>query len=253
MPGLRELQRRIVGAVFDDKREQLSSLLQPARGLDVYRSSVFTRLGEALESIYPVTMRLVGEAYFRQGAGDYVRRFPSHTGNVQDYGEGFADYLAELPELAALPYLPDVARLELACHRVFHAGEATPVSLDAFAAIAPSRYASLCLRLHPATMFLESPYPVHRIWAANQADGEVETVHLEEGGVHLLISRRGSEVELLPLGEGEYAFLNELSAGQSLAEAYRTAAAHAQFDLTACLVRHAARGLWVGLQEDNPK
>lgn len=50
-----------------------------------------------------------------------------------------------------------------------------------------------------------------------------ETVHLDKGGIHLLIIRRELEIALAPLTAAEFAFLAALQEDKSLSQAFETA------------------------------
>jgi hypothetical protein len=197
-----------------------------------------------------VAERLVGTEFFDHAANGFIHECPSVSGDIEDYGEAFAAFLARFPGAEALPYLPDIARLEWSCHRVFHSADQAPLALERLADVPPERYGQLRFRLHPASALLASDYPVHRIWETNQPDyrGD-ETVDLSLGGVKLLL-RRHFEVEMRPLGAGEFAMLTGLAAGRPVAEAFDTAlAADAAFDLDVFLAQHVAGGTIVDFSE----
>lgn len=242
---LSELQRRFARGIFGTAEAALLAAIRPGRFpperlLGVYRNNVFEKLTEALGAIYPVVERLVGTGFFRYTANEYLRRHPPASGTLLDFGHRFADFLAAFPPAAGLAYLPDVARLEWAWHEAFHAADHAPFDLARLAGVAADRYGTLRFTLHPSARLIASPYPIHRIWQVNQPDwpGD-QTVALAEGGVQLLVIRRGLEVEIEPCRTGEYTWLERLAAGGTLGEATQAAlAAEPGFDLQACLCRH---------------
>src|SRR5687768_16032631 len=117
MRALREIQTALADAIL---------MGRAGERLQVYRNNVFISLRQALADVYPVVQRLVGEEFFNQLARRFVREHPSRSGNLHDFGREFAGFLATLPDLTELPYLPDVAALEWALHEVFHEAEARP-------------------------------------------------------------------------------------------------------------------------------
>jgi len=256
MPALRELQTGFAAALFD--REAAARIapgvqsrgIAAERRLQVYRNNLFASLSGVLAAVYPVTRRLVGEAYFEQAARGYIATHPSRSGDVHDYGGRFAGYLGSCPGSDALPYLPDVARLEWGYHRAFHADQRPSLDPDGLRAVPPEDYPRLRLMLQPSTRLLASHYPVLRIWQVNQDDWAGEpAVDLAEGGVRLLILRQGVEVAFLPLGAGELAWLRGLARGMTLFEAQRLAVRREpDFDLGAALQRLLAQGAFSGWQ-----
>jgi len=222
MPSLREIQRGFSAAVFEQDaalrpwvREQG---LTAERRLAIYRNNTFLGLAEALKDGFPVVLRLVGAEFFEAMARRFVAERPPRGGCLLDYGGEFADSIAAFEPAAALPYLPDVARLEWAWHESFHAAEAPVLGVAELAALPLERHAGLRLRLQPSARLLESAWPVLRIFHVNQPDypGDPSVELYRETGCRLLILRDASEVVLHPLSVGEYACLEALGRGSDL-------------------------------------
>ncbi len=258
MPTLHELQQGFAAAVFDANRLDAcrhirDNGLSAARRVQVYRHDVFTKFTEALAAVYPVVQRLVGAAFFDQAARQYIVDHPARCGDVQTFGDRFAAFLAALPQASELPYLSDVARLEWAYHEVFHAADAAPLDPNALAELPPDAHGALRFTLHPAARLLRSDYPVLRIWQANQPEADDTTVvRLDEGGVRLLVIRRGLDIEFEPLSAGAFALLDALDHGGSLAFACEWAiAAQPDLSLVHCLSEHIQRATLVGFRLDS--
>jgi hypothetical protein len=254
MPALRELQRAFARYVFEgDDSLVLASIRsegQPQQGLAVYRNDVFNNLREALRAVFPVVDRLVGADFFGHAADRFIASHPSRSGNLHDFGRKFPDFLARFPGTTELGYLPDTARLEWLLHESFHAANHDPLELGRLGQLAPEHYPLLAFRLHPACRLLASPYPVQRIWQANQPEVDAdESVDASSGGIRLLIRRAEFNVEMQPLTEGEYALLSAIAEGRNLGEAAAAAAAtEPEFDLAAALGNHVRAGTLVDFE-----
>lgn len=258
MPTLRDLQLGFATALFDANQHEVcrhirSNGLTAARRVQIYRHDVFTKFTEALAAVYPVVQRLVGAAFFEQTAREYIVHHPARCGDVQAFGDQFADFFAALPQVAGLPYLPDVARLEWAYHEVFHAADAPPLDPAALAELPPETHGDLRFTLHPAARLLRSNYPVLRIWQVNQSEADpAEVVRLDEGGVRLLVIRRGLDIEFETLSAGAFALLDALAHGGTLAFACEWAiAAQPDLSLVPCLSGHIQRATLVGFRLDS--
>jgi hypothetical protein len=233
MPSLRELQLAFADALLADGRAVAAHIrpgrFAPERHLGVYRNNVHTTLTDALGDIHPVVRRLVGDEFFAHAAGRYLRAHPPASGNLHDFGDRFAAFLAGFAPAAGLVYLPEVARLEWAWHEAFHAPEAPPLRVETLARVAPADYPRLRFRLHPSARLVDSPYPVLRIWQANQPDYSGDPiVDLDEGGCRVLVIRRGFSVELRELSEPEFVLLASLADGRRLEEAIGAAVARVE-------------------------
>ncbi|SMY09474.1 HvfC/BufC N-terminal domain-containing protein [Flavimaricola marinus] len=138
---------------------------------DVYRNNVNASLIEALEQGFPVIYKLVGRDFFRAMAAVYLRAHPPTSPLMMHYGAEMAGFLETFPPAAALPYLPDIARLECAIRRAYHAADATPIAGTALAEVAPDALPQVRFRFAPAVQIIASAYPIHGIWRANSDAG----------------------------------------------------------------------------------
>jgi len=249
MHALRELQFAFGDAVTFGTGYVLQQVrpngLSAAQRVAIYRNSVHETLIGALRGTYPVIEKLVGEAFFRGAAELHVRGYPSTSGDVRRYGDGFAHFLENFAAAAKLPYLPDVARLEWAFSESFGAPDA-PCRLDlaALAQVPQERWEELGFTLDPSVQLVASLYPVDRIWRVNQDDARPDQrVSLDEGGVHLLVLRSDDAVGIHRLDLAEHAFLSALQRGESLADAHeRGFEADEGFPLAAILNKHITLG-----------
>lgn len=253
MLSLHEIETRFAAALFKPGGGESglafrANGLSTARRLQVYRNNVFASLTGALRACYPVINRLVGERFFDSAAKHYIRDYPSTSGNLHEFGREYAGFIRAFPSAAELDYLADIARLEWAYQEVFHAPEPNAFGLDGLSSVPPDRYDELRFKLHPASRLLVSEYPILHIWQVNQpgCDGMVD---LSEGGVNLLVIRRGLAIQIEALSPAEHALLENLAQGHVMSYA----AAHAlkaepELNLPGCLRRHVARRTIVAFQ-----
>ena len=231
MSALAELQREFMAALFDDG---------PARdpGIAIYRRNVLATQHDALAATYPVVRRLVGDAFFREVARRYSRAHPSASGDLHAYGGDLARFLETYPHAQTLPCLPDIARLEWACHECFHAADGGTLDFEALARVDPSRHGEIRFLLHPALRLVRSAHPVVAIWEANQPgrDGSPE----REGCEQVAVSRVEGEVRVTALAAREWDFLHALALGAALEEASAGFDAAEGAALSASLSRFAA-------------
>lgn len=194
----------------------------PERRFAVYRNNVVVGLVRTLETRFPVVVRLVGEEFFRAMAQVYVTQDPPRSPILFRYGSTFPDFVAGFRPAADVPFLADVARLELARGRAYHAADVRPLPSEAFASLDADRLAVTGVRLHPSVEILTSPFPIVSIWRAHQGEREPRLTNFE--GEAALILRPDLDVEVHLLPRGGYQFLSALQQGASLARAATIAA-----------------------------
>lgn len=243
-------------ALLDPAQPRLSGLRawngsDPARRLAVYRNNVHSSLVDALAQGFPVVQQLVGEEFFRAMAALYVRQAPPRSPVLAHYGEDFPDFIAGFAPAQSLPYLADMARLECARVRAYHAADAAPLTRES-ASLALScgqRSGALRLLCQPSLAVLDSCYAVVSLWAAHQGEGDLSSVDPYQAEAALVL-RQDLEVVLLRVPASTAAFVARVLQGQRLAEAAeRAARAHADFDLSATLVLLASQGALSAIQD----
>jgi hypothetical protein len=246
MLALRELQLAMGRSVLGHDAASLADAIvgdgiAPVSRLQIYRHHYEISLTEALKAIYPAICRLVDERFFAYAAHEYIKAHPPRRPCLHEYGESFADFLASFPPCRALAYLADVARLEWRINASLHAPSEPPLATNAFRHVSIGDYPHLVFRLLPSLGYLESPWPIDRIWS-----GREEAVHLGSG-CRLEIRQRGEEVVFARLDEPEFVMRRALLAGERLERALAAAlAADPLFDLAMALRRLLGEELVTG-------
>ncbi|QDO96497.1 DUF2063 domain-containing protein [Ferrovibrio terrae] len=218
----------------------------------IYRNNVVSGLSRALAAGFPATEAIVGAEFFAAMAAIYVRISPPASPVLLDYGASLPDFLARFEPAAELPYLADVARLELAYTRAFHAADTTPLPADRLGSIAAERLGAVRVTLHPSLQILRSAYPAATIWAMNTGRaplGEIEDWTAQD----VLVLRPHYDTVAIPLAPGEAEFLLQMQAGADMAEA-TAAALHdvPDFDLATALAALFARGAVIAFTDQDP-
>ena len=255
MPGLADIQDDFANALLSTTTPVPSCLKGAAirradRRFAVYRNNVAAGLIDAVAARFPVVKRLVGDEFFNAMAHAYVLREPPFSPLLIHYGETFPAFIEEFEAARPLPYLSDVARLELARGRAYHAADAEPLSRPAFAELPKGRIGEYCVTLHPSAEIVTSTYPVLSIWEVNQAGAARPVEHW--GAESVLVARPLFEVETRRLPAGIDMFLLALQSGCTIAEAVEAAsAASADFSPSDGLAVLIGAQLAIGLSDTN--
>ena len=218
--------------------------------LALYRGNTLAAAKKALGAAYPITIKIVGAEFFEGLAREYVRRYPSNSGDLNDYGEALSHFVAEFTHTQDLPYLPDVTRMEWLAHRAYYAKDAQSLDLHRFASISENAWGELQPVLAPSCALLESRWPLARIWQVHQDDyvGEF-SVDLDAGPDRILIYRPRFRVEVASVSAGAYRFLQRAKSGASIARALEAALAQEpDFDFTVAFPAWVEACVIVGLE-----
>jgi hypothetical protein len=248
---LRELQTDFAAAILrEDARRVLGAIagegLIPAARVQVYRHHVFTSLTASLSATYPAVRRLVGHGFFAFAVDAYIRQGPPAGPCLFEYDATFADFLgAPVPGGCGPAGVGD----ERCAARRGHGADRTRE-------VGGRPVGRLTFQLDPSAVWLRSPWPVDRIWQANQSDADDEVpVDMGAGGAQLEIRRQADDVVTMTrLAPAEFAFRSALGAGASLETAADTAMTEDPgFDLTEALRALLGEALLVGFTTDRAK
>ena len=242
MSALGDLQRAIREAVLGGHAGCAAALvvadgLPPEARLQIYGHHVLSTLTTALGVTYPVVCRLVDRRFFAYAADHFVRAHPPSGPCLHEYGDRFADFLAEFPACRDQRYLADVARLEWALHVAAHADEIPRLDASRLAQIAAEDMPRLVLALEPSVSLLASAWPIDRIWRVNQREASAgQDVDLDAGGVHLEVRRRDGVPSMRALDPAVYRLREAIALGRTLEQAAEAALeVDGAFDLTRAL------------------
>lgn len=226
MPSLLDVQHAIRRSIVErDDGEILPFVvddgLDPRQRLAVYRNTYASTLTSTLRLTYPAVDCLVGVAFFDGASQVFTHQQPPRCANLDEYGEGFADFLGNFTPAAALPYLADVARLEWAVNVARHADDAEPLDARRLACLAQVDHDRVHFVAHPSIGLLRVEYPADEIWRAVLARDDAVLAAIDAGARPrwLLVERMTSGIEVACIDESAWRFASQLFAGRPLAVA----------------------------------
>lgn len=216
-----------------------------AKRLAVYANNLRASRMRAIEVAYPIIRKIVGEEFFNGLAREYAKRFDASDGDLNWYGDRFAQFVATFQHTRDLPYLPDVARMEWLAHRAYYAEDTTGFDVAQLGSIPTGRHADLVFTASRACALITSDYPLAAIWEAHRPRHTVPPpVDFAPGPHYALIYRPEFDVLVIALHAGEYGFLDTLVSGSNLGLALERAlidSGNAGFDVGAALGNAVAR------------
>jgi len=225
---------------------------QALSGLHAYRANAQAVAERSLVAAYPVLARLIGDEAMAALARDLWRVEPPLKGDLAWFGAGLAEWLGSIEAFRALPYLPDMARLEWAVHRAQVAADPaeTPLDLQCLAGDPET----LQVRFVAGSAAVASPWPVFTIWREHRASPDAEP-DLESARAALAagrgdiawVWRRGHRVEVTSLSVGENELHRRLQVGSALGPALSsTLAGEPDFSFEQWLTRALREGWLAG-------
>ncbi len=218
-----------------------------AHRVEAHRGNYRTSVQSVVISGYPVVSRLVGDEYMQGLTQAFVRDHPPTKASLTLYGDEFPAFLRSFaPVQNDLPWLPAVAELDRAWFAAYGASDALPLHAADLKGASHGALPLMKPGLAVSAQLLRFRVPAYSIWRTNKEDEQVEAIDLKKGAEWALVWRDNNTVHHAALSRAEYVFLNNVEAGQSLAQAYSESC---RFDPAFDLQQQFSRWLSAGLFE----
>jgi hypothetical protein len=248
MQPLEHLQKTVARSVLGRPHVGLSSFISvgranPYRRLRIYENNTRASLTATLMAVFPVTVRMVDERFFRYAASQFIRQNPPSEPRLVRYGSDFPNFLRTFEGIAGMPFVAETARLEWAIAEALDAASLPPLSLAALNRGIPGPTPEV--KLQPSLRLIISHWPVLSIWSAHQQDGgPIEVRNWQRRAERIALWRHGDNMRFAHLSPAQFSFRHSLKKGRGLEKAVSRALRHEpMFDLVGTLVGLFREGL----------
>lgn len=222
---LQQTQTLFAQALFDARQQDQALPLfkgdaqRAEQRFALYRGNLVGAWSKTLASTYPVLQQLVGEEFFDGLSRAYGKAYPSASGDLNQFGAHFAQFLRAFEHVADYPYFPDMARLEWQLHRAHYASGGRQIGAIEFARVAPEQLDAARFTLAPCCSLFQADWAVVELWHAHQAGSDVPFPADLQRANHGLIVRPHWKTDVLALSQTAYALLAALVQGDTLGSA----------------------------------
>lgn len=209
----------------------------PLARLRIYQNNTRSSLTAVLMAVFPVTVCLVDERFFRFVASEFIRRHPPVESRLARYGAGFPRFLKTIDTLSDMPVVAETARLEWAIAEALDAASLPPRSIAEYDNIDLGPSPDIVLQ--PSMRLIVSHWSILSVWMAHQREAAVDQHRAwARRPERVALWRTGDSVRLILLDRANFAFRHSLKHGLGLEHAIsRALALDPAFDLVSALVR----------------
>jgi hypothetical protein len=220
---LRELQRELQRELLGDTSSIGAAIVEaPPLPVDarlgIYRHAYRARLADALDDVYPILHKILGDETFASMAELFIETHPSIHRSIRWYGRELADFLAEQPPFAEQPVFAEIARFEWTLSEVFDASDAAPLDRAALTGLDPGKWAALRFRFHPSMRRLVFSWNAVAVWQRMSDDEEPPAPEATSAPVPWLLWRQNFKNYFRSLDAAEAAALDAATAGNPFGE-----------------------------------
>lgn len=183
-PGLLAQQQALLDAIWSGTpppRETCNAINsvaarafdESARGQKAYQSNGHALAERVLVAAHPVVTEVISADSMGQLARALWHAHPPTRGDLAWWGDALPAFMAASPQLASLPWLPDLARLEWALHTAQTAPDVPPPAdgLASLQRLSTDDPATLHLAWAAATQVLTLDWDVAALWHAHTLKG----------------------------------------------------------------------------------
>lgn len=227
---LLDLQRNFVSHLKNKndknilKQIKSSSDIEKLARLNIYRNNVFGGFESALSDIYEITKKKLGSEQFDKFACEYILKYPSKSGNLNDYGKYFPELIKKKLKKHKINYLYELSNLEALLYSThFLDDEKRKFDLIKFKKISPEKFQNLKFNLNLTVSLIKPKYPIYSIFKGKKVIKKQE---------YLMVERTSGIAEISELSKEEFLFLNLLKKGKNLYQIFEIIAKECQkFDI----------------------
>lgn len=225
---LSKLQNNFVDAAYDESDIAILKSIKNGKApkeelLDIYRNNLYGSLTNALKITYYKTHEIAGEKAFERFCKEFIKGNRSHSGNLDEYGEGFAAFLKEKNE----EFLSNLADLEWLEQTSYLAKDAGPLDVQALQELPQEKLFDVRFKLHPSCFLYSSSY--------NLFSKRKQNKPLKKES-YFVIYRHDFETQIEKITKSEFDFLSGVRNGLSLYEIYEKYEIDIQLSLQKYLV-----------------
>ncbi len=204
-----------------------------------YSDTVYNALSECLMVTYPGVWELLGKECADSVANAYCSQFKNlpNSGNLEEWGRDFPEFLASLKPLSSLPYLPDYATYEWKRNQVYKSKRPPVADYSQLQDIDEESVAKVRLELIPARALFSSKFPVDKIHEVI-ASNESQNIELPSRGSCALLASPEDRVVTYWLEEDMWDFIKIINDNpmSDLGKCYeKLTQKYSEFDLTKAL------------------
>lgn len=196
-PTLAQTQHAMLSNIIDAQIEvtHYQNELFPAKQLlQVYQNNYISSLRSALKSTYSAVFRLVGEDFFNYMVNYYAKDNSPKTGNIQDYGHNFYQFIKTFKPCQSLPYLADIALLEYDYECCYYGQNVLFDIAENYPNFNQKKLSSSLDNIH----ILKSAYPIIAIWQLNEDSPPLD---LQQTGDNVLLYKHNQKIKVLKLSQ----------------------------------------------------
>ena len=166
-----ELQRYLLGEESVISAAVVDAPPLPAQArLDIYRTAYRVRLTEALDEVYTVLHKILGDETFASMAELFIDANPSPHRSIRWYGGKLAGFLAGCAPFREQLILAEIAHFEWTLAAVFDAPDAAALTRTSLQNIDPDAWPSLRFSFHPSVRRVTFAWNTVAAWKAATDD-----------------------------------------------------------------------------------
>ena len=224
-PSLLDVQREFRDRIKSQRAEKNGTgWLNPQGGVPgeermaVYADGYAARLNEALAEVYEAVQHLLGKEAFIELTQSYLQQNPSHSHNLSHVGQNMPSFIQNTRFAAELPFLPDLARLELEVAQAFHSFGQPAFDAGCLAALSEEAWEKMRVFFQPFVRLVSSEWPILDIWRARKEPLSEMKVDLVNRPQSVLVHRNGLDVTCEAIDKVQRELLESLLKGAELGE-----------------------------------
>jgi hypothetical protein len=190
--------------------------------LGIYRNNIFAAHHKSLQSDYPLVFSIIGKDIANKLVCEYVESSLPCTGALEDWGGGIIPFIQRFEDVAAWPYIAEIAQFEWAKHIAYCASEDPLLTTEDMRQLIDSDKKEINFNFQKSCQLLAFLHPLQEIISAHEQNQKFELSD-GQGSSYALIVKHQGVIQVHWLTASIFVFINRLKEGQDIEVAFAAA------------------------------
>mgnify|MGYP006436491997 FL=1 len=207
---LSKLQKQFIHCLYQSDDNSILSEIKTGKApkdklFNIYRHNLNNNLTNCLMITYPNIYHILGSKIFTQYAHKFITISRSQSGNLDDYGHDFAQFLKDRKE----GFLSDLAHAEWLRHKSYLAQDSMTLELEKLQQLSIEDLADIIFKLQPSCFIYKSYYNLH---SSRKRKKPGNTLY------YYIIYREDFDTHFNKISKTDFHFLNAIKNKQTLSQ-----------------------------------
>ena len=229
----KEIQNKFITSLYHDNKDIFTHVKTSRFDKDdlmtIYKNNLYTNLINSLQITFERASSYLKNKEFSDLAIDFIKKNPSRTGNLDDYGFEFIEFLRKNHS----EFLSDLANIDWLAHRSYLAKDDGYFNVEEFSKLGEEELLNIKLQISTSCFLFKSKFS---LFAKRNAKKE------RKNPCYYAVFRNELEIKTLKISKKEYLFLKSAQENKNLEKICKISTCNLEKSLQQCILERIIVG-----------